>query len=81
MIIIKGIINELHIENFLDANFDINLSAGCSPLTVSITNNSLATGTEWYWYWDKDDNVTDAAAIASADSTVNFLSFTKSKRK
>ncbi len=59
----------------IEADFDIDISEGCSPLTVTISNNYV--GTQCYWYWDKDDRVVDAGVLAAADSTVNFASFTK----
>ncbi|PLX10634.1 MAG: hypothetical protein C0597_16475 [Marinilabiliales bacterium] len=59
----------------IEADFDIDVSEGCSPLTVTISNNYV--GTQCFWYWDKDDRVINAGVLAAADSTVNFASFTK----
>lgn len=73
----NSVINQINVLPYVESDFDINISEGCSPLTVTITNNSLSSGTEWYWYWDKDDNTIDAGVIAAADSAVNFASFTK----
>lgn len=54
------------------ADFDVDVSEGCSPLTVTISNNSV--GTEFYWFWDKDDYVLN---VGAADSSINFASFNK----
>lgn len=70
-------IQQINVLPYVESDFDIDVSEGCSPLTVSITNNSLSSGTQWYWFWDKDDRVINAGVLAAADSTVNFASFTK----
>lgn len=70
-------VQQINVLPFVESDFDINISEGCSPLTVTITNNSLSSGTEWYWYWDKDDQTVNAGVLAAADSANNFASFTK----
>ncbi|HKL09021.1 MAG TPA: PKD domain-containing protein [Bacteroidales bacterium] len=59
----------IEVYPYTNADFDIDLSEGCSPLTVNISNNS--SGTEFYWFWD-DDNLN----LGSADSTITS-SFSK----
>ncbi len=59
----------------IEADFDIDISEGCSPLTVTISNNFV--GTQCYWFWDKDDRTANAGVVATADSIVNFGTFTK----
>ncbi|MCB2194876.1 MAG: PKD domain-containing protein [Bacteroidetes bacterium] len=69
-------VQQINVLPYVEADFDINISEGCSPLTVTITNNSLSSGTEWYWYWDKDDRVINAGVLAAANSNDNTNSFT-----
>ncbi|MEA2106252.1 MAG: PKD domain-containing protein [Bacteroidota bacterium] len=54
---------------YTNADFDIDLSEDCSPLTVNISNNS--SGTEYYWFWDNDD-----LDLGNPDSTITS-SFSK----
>lgn len=43
----------VNVYRYTNADFAINTSEGCSPLTVSVTNNSR--GGQYYWFWDDDD--------------------------
>lgn len=67
--------SDINVLPTIEADFDIDISEGCSPLTVTISNNYI--GSQCYWYWDKDDRVINAGVLAAADSTVNFGTFTK----
>ena len=61
---------QISVLPYVIADFDINISEGCSPLSVIITNNSTAGTTGSYeWYWNDDDLV--------IDSTLSDLSFSK----
>ena len=60
----------IRVRPFVEAAFDINVSAGCSPLTVNITNSSSAT--QYFWFWD-DDNLD----ISNPDSSITAASFSK----
>lgn len=64
--------SDVNVLPTIEADFDIDVSEGCSPLTVTISNNYV--GNQCYWYWDKDDRIINTGA---ADSTVNFGTFTK----
>ncbi|MGE0079652.1 MAG: PKD domain-containing protein [Bacteroidales bacterium] len=43
----------VNVYRYNNADFAINKTDGCSPLTVSVTNNSR--GGQYYWFWDDDD--------------------------
>jgi gliding motility-associated-like protein len=59
----------IEVYPYTNADFDIDLSEGCSPLTVNISNNS--SGTEFYWFWDDD-----VLNLGNPDSTITS-SFSK----
>jgi len=62
----------VRVHPFIQADFEINQNKGCSPLDLTITNNSTGGITDYYWFWDNDN-----LALASADSTITDVSFTK----
>jgi PKD repeat protein len=59
----------IEVYPYTNADFDIDLSEDCSPLTVNISNNS--SGTEFYWFWDDD-----VLNLGNPDSTITS-SFSK----
>lgn len=54
---------------YVNANFDISVSEGCSPLTVEISNNSA--GGNYRWFWNSSDG-SGVADYTSANSTEVF---------
>jgi len=54
----------VRVRPFINADFDIDISEDCSPLTVNISNNS--SGTEFYWFWDDND-----LTLSAADNTTS----------
>ena len=57
------------------ANFDMDLSTGCSPLTVSFTNKSTGSGTLTYLWDFKNGNTStlkDPKAVFSSGSFANI---------
>jgi gliding motility-associated-like protein len=57
------------VRRYVEANFDIDISEGCSPLTVNITNNSKGGTYRWYW------NSTDGAGVADYTSNTTGVTF------
>ncbi|MFC2096583.1 PKD domain-containing protein, partial [Bacteroidota bacterium] len=45
--------SNVNVLPFVIADFDIDFSEGCSPLTVTVDNNSA--GGTYRWYWDSSD--------------------------
>ena len=56
--------SNVHVYSLVVADFDINVSEGCSPLMVTISNNS--EGTEFYWFWNDSD-----LTLGNADSNLS----------
>lgn len=60
---------DITVYRYVEADFDIGSSAGCSPLTVNISNNS--SGTNFRWYWNSTDG-SGAEDYTSANASENF---------
>ena len=58
------------VYSLVEADFNINVSEGCSPVQVTFTNNSI--GNEFFWFWNDDD-----LTLTNADSTIGAASFLK----
>ncbi len=59
------------VYSYIKADFSASNVKGCSPLEVSVTNNSVGN-INYYWFWD--DNSLDTA---NADSSISNANFTK----
>ncbi|NOQ27382.1 MAG: T9SS type A sorting domain-containing protein [Bacteroidales bacterium] len=68
-------ISQVNVFPSIEADFEIDISEGCSPLTVTISNNYV--GTECYWFWNKDDKIISPEVLATADSIANLANFAK----
>jgi gliding motility-associated-like protein len=66
--------SNVHVYSLVVADFDINVSEGCSPLMVTISNNS--EGTEFYWFWDDSDLTLGTADSNSSDPVSNTYTYT-----
>ena len=64
------IVDTIQVEPFIEADFEINRNKGCSPLEISITNDSKGGITDYYWFWN-DDNLD----LSAADSRRNDSGF------
>jgi PKD repeat protein len=61
----------VEVYSYLKAAFSASNVKGCSPLEVSVTNNSVGN-IDYFWFWD--DNSLDTL---NPDSTISASSFTK----
>ncbi len=59
---------------YVNADFNIDISEGCSPLTVTISNNS--SGNEYFWFWDDSDLTLGNADDNSANPTPHTYTHT-----
>ncbi len=64
------ITDTVQVEPFIEADFEINRNKGCSPLDISITNDSKGGITDYYWFWN-DDNLN----LSAADSDTKDAGF------
>lgn len=61
--------SNVSVYRYVEANFDIDVSEGCSPLTVNITNNSKGGTYRWYW------NSIDGSGVANSTTTTTGVTF------
>lgn len=59
----------IYVYRYVNADFAVNITEGCSPVTVGITNNS--SGGNYRWYWNSQTGVGDADKT-STNSTEAF---------
>ncbi|MFC2104958.1 PKD domain-containing protein, partial [Bacteroidota bacterium] len=59
------------VYSYIEADFDIDVSEGCSPFTVNISNNS--SGTEYYWFWNDSDLTLGNADSNSGAATIPVI--------
>ena len=62
--------SQVNVNRFVEADFSIDISQGCSPVTVHVTNNSR--GGTYYWFWDDDDLTLATRDRQSTNSTEEF---------
>lgn len=60
----------IYVYRYVNADFAVNITEGCSPVTVGITNNSSGGNYRWYW------NSQTGAGVADKTSTNGTESFT-----
>ena len=52
---------------YVNADFDINVASGCSPLDVQVTNNSKGGNYRWYWNSVDGSGVEDSTSANSGE--------------
>ena len=65
------ITDTVEVHPFIQADFEVDKNSGCSPLNISITDNSTGGITQYYWFWDHDPSL----ALADADSVTTSSGF------
>ena len=65
------VVDTVDVHPYIDADFEVNKNSGCSPLNISITDNSTGGINQYYWFWDHDPSLT----LSDADSTTTTVGF------
>ncbi|MBS3806238.1 MAG: PKD domain-containing protein [Bacteroidales bacterium] len=65
------ITDTVEVHPFIQADFEVDRNSGCSPLNISITDNSTGGINQYYWFWDHDPSLT----LSDADSTTTTVGF------
>ena len=66
------VVDTVDVHPYIDADFEVDQNKGCSPLDITITDNSSGGTTQYYWYWNHDASKN----LADADSATESGSFT-----
>ncbi len=61
--------SDVNVNRYVKADFDVDITEDCSPLTVTIDNNSRGGNYRWYW---NSQNASGAADRTSTSDTETF---------